>query len=1347
MTLFGLDDIGSLFSSATDQITQIQGATDVLSTVFANAGVSTEKLASANIVLSGTTSTLSVAQLDTLVSTGALDDATRAQIVSTYGLSAAQKKAAITSKLLQAALNAGVILAVSLAIKAVTAAWNKFNVTVKESQEKIDDVNSTISDLKSEIESLEDVKYKTDKQEEYLAGLKLELEYQEKLLEIEQKRLLQEKYGSGFTDYFDKDNDYSALLHETSRSNRDGYKGIESRFNTNSSKLSKLNSQIAEQERLKKQYEESGDSFSAEYHESIIIDLIEKKNKLLKDQQSIEDDLQSKQIEYYKKYTEAKEAVASGLLYGQDLENAQYVMDEYEQLYNNTTRMLNDIRINHSETIDNIFKQDRFKNNKDELIALGKDGSLSIEEISEKFPELTSELALANLEASDLYNYIMNIADADISDVVDDTSSAAATITSSIKQISTQIEPQFAKLGEAYKEIFSEDGFNANVVDNDMLEGIRSAFADLEGFDTNELEKFFNVLGSGEFAADQAQQAFNDLATSWLYSSGILANINEETAKSIEQQFEQVGITNAHAIVQAELNKEKDAASIYNKEFTETTFANSGALIKEAECSEVARACLFNLVATEKVFNNSELNVSQKIKALQELAAEAGYAQIELLAASALQESKTSGRPLEEVYNELVAATADLKNNVKIDVDIDPNTTEAARAGGDTADAYLEAFEKELKQLDDLKDQGKISEKEYLDYLRALYERYFKDKKKYAEQYAQYERQYLEGMKSLYDSALSGISKLLDKQINSYQEQKEAIEESYQLQIDSIQDQIDGLDDLIDKKNDQIDAINDEIDKINEAAEARKRELDLQKAQYELERMQNQRTQFIYQDGQMVYRPDESGVRDAREEIQSIQEEMQIAELEKQISLIEKEIELLEDQKSGLEKQQEAIQKMIETSNKYYESMIKQIEQQKSKWEELAEIETIAEAYSAIEQVFGDLGYSVEDVLNGSAGAFEDFKTKYISIINDMNSNTSFKDGLSRATGLAEDKLGSFLDKTKELSDGLSEIGADTTGIDNLSTKFGEVGDSVGEVSNAINGSGGTSTSSKNAEEGGKSQSGGSSLKDAIDDQTSDATEKINTQKDLFAGEEDSLVSAVQEVIEKVAGGSDDESSKSGSGGKDKKDEADATNLKGAIQAQYDTANEVLPAEKTLFDNLKTSIQNCVTELNNMITALETIAGLENGGHVSASGLIHGGGGISISGRSKGGLITKKDSSPLDYMAKAIGEDHMVALEEGEIVINKKQAKSVMDGIKANDAKDFIVSDYNSSLTALQNSFVRKAKQSSGVSNSSQNDASINIGDVSFTCTGVTGEQVLHQIEGQFEGLFLDAYQRSMRRK
>ena len=42
----------------------------------------------------------------------------------------------------------------------------------------------------------------------------------------------------------------------------------------------------------------------------------------------------------------------------------------------------------------------------------------------------------------------------------------------------------------------------------------------------------------------------------------------------------------------------------------------------------------------------------------------------------------------------------------------------ASKAGKETADAYLEAFEKELEKLQGMRDRNEITEKEYLDRLR-----------------------------------------------------------------------------------------------------------------------------------------------------------------------------------------------------------------------------------------------------------------------------------------------------------------------------------------------------------------------------------------------------------------------------------------------------------------------------------------------------------------------------------------------------------------------------------------------------------------------------------------------------
>lgn len=224
--------------------------------------------------------------------------------------------------------------------------------------------------------------------------------------------------------------------------------------------------------------------------------------------------------------------------------------------------------------------------------------------------------------------------------------------------------------------------------------------------------------------------------------------------------------------------------------------------------------------------------------------------------------------------NEIVGEAVQKASNVEVKYDYGKAASAAKKggssAGKEAADAYVEAYEKELKQLENMRDRGLISEKEYLNRLKTLIDKYFKDREKYAEKYAEELKKYMDQMLSYYNSVISGVTTLLDKRINALQKnkdntidvlnkEKDAAQERYQAEIDGIQaeldaldDQKDALDDQIDALNDQIDGVQDEIDKyndmidaINEANDARQREINLQKAQYELERAQNQRTKLV----------------------------------------------------------------------------------------------------------------------------------------------------------------------------------------------------------------------------------------------------------------------------------------------------------------------------------------------------------------------------------------------------------------------------------------------------------------------------------------------------------------------
>lgn len=687
-----------------------------------------------------------------------------------------------------------------------------------------------------------------------------------------------------------------------------------------------------------------------------------------------------------------------------------------------------------------------------------------------------------------------------------DVTQITSTITTSVQQIKDQLSSAFKELGDAYQNIFTENGFSIDDVDNDMLSGIKSAFEELEGFDTSNLDKFFDTLTNSASTADEVQQAFNDLATAYFYSTETLDKLNDATAESIEQQLEEMGVVNAHEVVYGELAAKTEALAL-QKEFAaqagydliNVTNDEVTSFLNHAGASEVARAYLFKLVAEEQVFNAQGLDTSGKIAALKELAT--AYGQTAIAAKIAHMEdqaSKSHTSLTESDYANMVNEVNSAVNNIQIDFS-GGGSKSAGSAGKEAGDAYVEAYEKELEKLQTARDRGEITEAEYLSRMKALYEKYFGGISKYQDKYFEEQRKYLEGMESLYNSALSGITKLMGNKIDLYNEEKETVisnlqeekdaaidaleaqkkaaEEAYQAQIDAIQEKIDALEK--EKKANQkiIDSIQDEIDAIKDAAEQRKRELDLQKAQYELERARNQRTILQYSESKgMHYVKDDSAERSAKEKVDDANREIQIAELEKQIDYYEKLNDAIDDTIEGYEDQIDAIQKLLDESNKYYDdlieqteksydaqiksmekyydSLIKSMENQKSKWEELAEVKDIADAYSSVKQVFGELGYTVEDVLNGNEQAFEDFKAKYIGLMNDMNSNTTFAEGLSYASGVAQENLGSFLDSTQKAADGLDSLGEKADTVDGIATSMSNASTSASELSNSTKGLG-----------------------------------------------------------------------------------------------------------------------------------------------------------------------------------------------------------------------------------------------------------------------------------------------------
>ncbi len=699
----------------------------------------------------------------------------------------------------------------------------------------------------------------------------------------------------------------------------------------------------------------------------------------------------------------------------------------------------------------------------------------------EAFKALIDILGLSEDEVQNLIDKLVELGyvQGEVQDSTLNFENPISSISSTIDQLNTQLKPTFDSLKSAYQDIFTDGGFTLENVDLSMLDSIKSKLDELnelEGanisIDYSSFDNLVRVLTDSSSKSWEVQKAFDSLATSVLNSTDVMDSMDESTVQLVASMLESMGVANANEVAYEAFNAKMEGLALQEqllaetgKELADVTADDADAFLNHAGASEVAKTYLFQLVAAEQVFNAQGLDVSGKIEKLKELATAYGQTAIAAkIAHMEDQNAKAHTSFTDSDYQMLIDEVNNAVNNVQVDFgNIGGGSKSAGSAGKEAADAYLEAFEKELKDLDDLKDRGKITEKQYLDALRRLYLKYFRDKEKYLKEYEKYEHQYLEGMKSLYESAFSYITKQIDKRIDAVNSQKDAavsaLEAERDARLEAIEAQKEQYEHEIEGIEAQIDAKEKEIKAMQDTNAERKRAIDLQKAEYELQRMQNQKTSFVYKDGQMVYEADTSGIRDAKQEVEDAKLEIDISKIEKEIGLLEEEKDLLQERIDLLDKEAEQVNQyydqLIAQTEKHYDAMVKGLEDYKSQFEALTDLLENAQ----LEASLSELGINMDALLSGSQEEFEKLKTAYIGILADMSrGNDGVLEQLSRLSGISTESI-SYLNATKgaleELGnvtlEGLEEsIGGIGESASTLSTSAGEASAAAGSIQESV---------------------------------------------------------------------------------------------------------------------------------------------------------------------------------------------------------------------------------------------------------------------------------------------------------
>lgn len=185
--------------------------------------------------------------------------------------------------------------------------------------------------------------------------------------------------------------------------------------------------------------------------------------------------------------------------------------------------------------------------------------------------------------------------------------------TESISQIET-LSDGLDQLADIYNDIKDSGDFDySSILNNDKF---KNAFSDYR----EEYDNFIKTVTNSPNDIEACQEAFDKLASAYVNNCEELKNVNEESKSAVIQFLKQKGITNAQALVEAQLEAQRLKGKVALDNMTDATYASIKALLEEEDVSNLTKQALFGLISAEKIFKSTTLSSNDKLKELEKLA-------------------------------------------------------------------------------------------------------------------------------------------------------------------------------------------------------------------------------------------------------------------------------------------------------------------------------------------------------------------------------------------------------------------------------------------------------------------------------------------------------------------------------------------------------------------------------------------------------------------------------------------------------------------------------------------------------------------------------------------------------
>lgn len=422
----------------------------------------------------------------------------------------------------------------------------------------------------------------------------------------------------------------------------------------------------------------------------------------------------------------------------------------------------------------------------------------------------------------------------------------------------------------------------------------------------------------------QANELSDKLKTNHQLTDDDLRQYEDVTSKldTLAQAHQLVGDNSTAARDALDgLNSSYTNAVKYTQKYGEASTESSrkvtdlvNSLATAASQSGKTEAAFYQLVAAEKVFNNTSLNVSEKIAALQQLAAQAGITATLLTASSTathdqmsgyirtqrmkgMSESQATQSYLQSIYKEFMSFTPTVPTSLKAPGGGSTKTGTKTSTKTAKKDTILESYKERVNVLKSelalMQERGDNEEaqvakmRQIQDALhqQAEYMRKVGSSEADINALSQEHWQYTKKINELYKQRLETQKALAEKQKDELNTQKEQADKEYQLISKYAQHVADEQIALLDKQIEALEQVNDELDK------------QVQKEKYlqDLATAKSKRL-YVFKDGRFQYVEDVDAVSQAESELAEYEREQA---LESQKESLESQKKMWEDYKDG----------------------------------------------------------------------------------------------------------------------------------------------------------------------------------------------------------------------------------------------------------------------------------------------------------------------------------------------------------------------------------------------------------------------------------------------------------------